>query len=111
MTYTTATSISVNLSLPAGTDTSYTTFSVSLYVTYKGTIRRWNPTSVTNSTEETSGSIIFNGIAIPDNGTYVLEIKEENNLDLDTGGVTISRLNPIARKVIRKVTSSSIIAI
>jgi len=89
---TTSATINIQKILRAGTVTNYTTDKVSVFITNNGTQKRYNATSVAQSTVDTAGVILFLGIPLDAYGSYSLYITAESGSDLDTNGVSMVKL-------------------
>lgn len=87
--------------------TSYTSDKVSLFIKHEGVQKRFNPTSVVNSTSTVDGSISFN-VSLWGDGSYSMYITAENSSDLDSSGV---QLVTLANGYIKKITDNGIMTI
>ncbi len=89
---TTSATIDIQKVLRAGLVTAYTTDKVSVYITNNGSQKRYNAASITQSTANTAGSIVFTGVPLDAYGSYSLYITAESVSDLDTNGVSMVKL-------------------
>lgn len=105
---TTSTIINITKVLRAGEVSTHSTSSCSIFVKHSGETRRFNATSVVNTTTIASGSILFSDIATWGDGSYSFYITAESNSDQDTNGITYTK---IGTGYFRKITNSNVITI
>lgn len=107
MISTTSSSVTVNVTLPAGKVTSYVDTQVAAFITYNGVTTRTPVTTgagnVVNSDALTAGSITVS-ISVPSDGVYKVEIMEESVANVDTAGTSFT---PIAIGSVRKFTNTT----
>lgn len=96
------TNIVINKVLKKGVVTSYTSDKVSLFIKHEGVQKRYNPTSITNSSVSSDGSIVFN-VSLWGDGSYSMYITAENNSDMDTNGV---QLVTLASGYVKKISDN-----
>lgn len=101
---TTSTSISVTKVLRKGVVTAYSVGSVSLFVKFNGSTKRYNASALVNSSASADGLITFTAIPLAEDGSYSVWITADNNADLDTNGVSLDKL---ATGYIKKITNVS----
>lgn len=100
--------ISVEKTLRHGVVTNYTSDGVSLFVRHNGEEKRFNATSVTNSSLTSSGLVTFSNIELWGDGSYSFSVFAENNTDLDINGVGLDKL---ATGYVKKITNESVLKI
>lgn len=105
---TTSSTINITKTLRLGSVTDYTTDKVSLFIKTNGDQKRYNATSVVNSTVNSNGLVTFSNVPLPTDGSYSLYITAETNVDLDTDGTSLSRL---ATGFIKKITNETTLAL
>ena len=89
---TTSTTVTIQKVIRLGSITAYSTGSVSLFITHENVQKRFTASSVVNSGD----------------GSYSFYITAEDNGDLDTNSVGLTKL---ATGYIKKITSSSTLVI
>lgn len=99
---TTSSSITVQKVLRAGTVTNYVADKISLFIKSNGIQKRFNATSVVNSTLATNGTVTFSGVTLWGDGSYSLYITAEDVSDIDVNGVAFNKL---ATGYIKKITN------
>lgn len=101
---TTSDTVNIQKVLRIGTVTNYTIDNVSLFIKHDSLQKRFNATSVVNSTLTSTGLITFSAIPLWGDGSYSLNISAENNNDIDINGVQLDRLGT---GYINKITNQS----
>lgn len=94
--------ITIKKVLRLGVVTTYTVDNVSLFIKVNGTQKRYNATSVVNSTTTSTGLVTFENVALAEDGGYSFYITAESDTDLDVGGVSLNRL---ATGYVKKITN------
>lgn len=102
---TTNSTVTVRKVLGAGKTTDYTVDNVSLFLKNKNGTKRFNPTSVTNSSATVVGLLVFE-VPLPELGSYTVKVSAENDSDLDVSGVQI---NVLATGFIQKIANESVL--
>jgi len=105
---TTSENVNIHKVIRLGSITEYTVDNVSIFITHDGIQKRFAPTIVTNANLTSLGMIEFNNVPLWGDGSYSFYITAENNSDLDTSGVNLSRL---ATGYIKKITNVSTITV
>ena len=105
---TTSTEITINKVLRLGPVTTYTVKAVSLFMKVNGIQKRYDATSVVNSTDTSTGLVTFVGVPLSVDGNYSFYITAENNSDLDVSGVALDKL---ATGFIKKISNVSTLTI
>lgn len=101
---TTSDQVTIQKVLRLGTNTSYTTANVSLFLKHDGEQKRFNATSVVNSTGTSTGLLTFANVALWGEGSYSLFVTAESSTDLDGNGVVLDRL---ASGYLRKIVNET----
>ena len=105
---TTSTTIIINKVLRLGPVTTYTVGAVSLFMKVTGVQKRYDATSVVNSTGTSTGLVTFVNVPLSVDGNYSFYITAENNSDLDVSGVSLDKL---ATGFIKKISNVSTLTI
>lgn len=105
---TTSSVITINKVLRLGPVTTYSAATVSLFIKVNGVQKRYDATSVVNSTSTSTGLVTFVDIPLSVDGNYSFYITAENNSDLDVSGVALDKL---ATGFIKKISNVSILTI
>lgn len=105
---TTSSMITITKTLRLGSVTTYSADAVSLFIKNNGDQKRYDATSVVNSTVNSNGLITFSNVPLPIDGSYSLYITAEGNIDLDTNGVNLTKL---ATGFIKKITNEETLAL
>ena len=105
---TTSSSVNIRLTLKIGASSGYTLDNVSLFITHDQIQKRFNPTSVVNSTTTSTGLITFENVALWGDGNYSFYVTHENYSSLDTTGVNITKLGS---GYIKKITNENTVEI
>lgn len=101
---TVSSSINVTVKLNKGVITNYGTNIVSLFIKCNGIQKRFDASSVTNSTVGTDGSVVFSNVPLWQDGSYSVYVTAESSSDLDVNGVMLVTL---ATGYIKKITNES----
>ena len=101
---TASSSINITKKLRKGSNTAYGTSNVSLFIKTNGTQKRFDATTVVNSSVGADGLITFSNVPLWEDGSYSLYITAENNNDLDVNGVELTKL---ASGYIKKITNTA----
>lgn len=101
---TTSNTIIITKTLRLGSITTYESDKVSLFIKTNTDQKRYNATTVVNSTVNSNGLITFSNIPLPTDGSYSLYITAETNVDLDTDGTSLTKL---ATGFIKKITNQT----
>ena len=105
---TTSGTVTIQKVLRAGVATAYTIENASLFMKHNEVQKRFTATSITNATTVSSGLITFANVPLWGDGSYSLYITVENNNDIDTNGVQLSK---IATGYIKKITNVATLTI
>lgn len=103
---TTSDNVTITKTIRLGTESNYTVDGVSLFVKHNGDQKRYNATSVVNSTSMANGLITFESIPLPTDGSYSIGITAETNEDMDQDGINFVKL---ASGYIKKITNVSLL--
>lgn len=99
---TTSSNVTITKVLRLGQVTSYSVNDVSLFIKCNGIQKRFDATSVVNSTTTSQGLITFADVPLWEDGSYSLYITADHNGDLDANGVQFTKL---ATGYIKKITN------
>jgi len=105
---TTSEIITITKTLRLGVVSEYSIEGVSLFIKNNGDQKRYNATSVINSTEMSNGLITFSNVPLASDGSYSLYITAETNIDIDTDGTSLLKL---ATGFIKKITNESTLSL
>ena len=105
---TTSSMVTINKVLRLGPVTAYTADKVSLFIKVNGVQKRYDATSVVNSTGTSTGLVTFDNVPLIVDGNYSFYITAENNSDLDVSGVALDKL---ATGFIKKISNVSTLTI
>jgi hypothetical protein len=105
---TTSSTITINKVLRLGPVTTYTANAVSLFIKVNDVQKRYDASSVVNSTGTSSGLVTFTNIPLAVDGNYSFYITAENNNDLDVSGVSLDKL---ATGFIKKISSVNVLTV
>ena len=105
---TTSTTVTIQKVIRLGSITTYNTGAVSLFITHENVQKRFTASSVVNSGSTSTGLITFTSVPLWGDGSYSFYITAEDNADLDTNSVGLTKL---ATGYIKKITSSSTLVI
>ena len=103
---TTSSSINITKTLRKGSITTYGTSNISLFIKTNGTQKRFDATTVINSSVDANGLITFSNVPLWEDGSYSLYITAENNNNLDVNGIDLVTL---ATGYIKKITNSNML--
>lgn len=103
---TASSSINITKKLRKGSNTAYGTSNVSLFIKTNGTQKRFDATTVVNSSVGADGLITFSNVPLWEDGSYSLYITAESSSDLDVSGVNLVTL---ATGYIKRITNSNIL--
>ena len=101
---TTSDQVTIKKVLRLGTATSYSTSDVSIFLKHDGEQKRFNATSVVNSTDLSTGLLTFENVTLWGEGSYSLYVTAEDSSDLDGNGVTLVKL---ASGYLRKIVNET----
>lgn len=99
---TTSEKVTIKKVLRYGVKTTLTTQNTSLFIYHGGEQKRFNATTVVNSTATSSGLITFVDVPLWGDGSYSMYITTENNNDIDVNGVVFDK---IATGYLKKITN------
>ena len=105
---TTSSTVTITKTLRLGQVTSYATNALSLFIKCNGTQKRFDATTIVNSTETTQGLITFANVPLWEDGSYSMYITAEASTDLDINGAKLTKL---ATGYIKKITNVSTLSL
>lgn len=105
---TTSSTVTINKVLRLGPVTTYDVGKISLFIKVNGVQKRYNATSVVNSSSTSTGLISFVDIPLDIDGNYSFYITGDSNDDLDISGTQLSML---ATGFIKRITSTNVLTV
>ena len=96
--------INVTVKLNKGINSGYTAEATSLFIKCNGIQKRFDASSVVNSTVTADGLVTFSGVSLWQDGSYSVYVTTESSTDLDASGVSLITLST---GYIKKITNES----